>query len=333
MPNLKDWSEENFIQFLKKKFFHPSSLIGIGDDAAVIPLNKKKGYLITTDALIEEIHFIKKKISPHDLGLKTVYVNVSDIAAMGGIPKFAFLTLGLPLETEKRWLEKFIEGIKEATQEYGINLLGGDTVGSKKHLFINLTLIGEAPLRSIKYRSSSKIQDIICVTGFLGDSSGGLKAIRQGLKITVDVQALIRAHSLPHIHLKEATWLSQYPEVHSMMDLSDGLDLDLKRILKASKKGATVDCDKLPLSDPLKQVCLKNHWDPISLAISGGEDYCLLLTIEKESFEKISSKYKRKFQKPLYPIGEVTKAPEEIVYRISNQKVQLNLKSFNHFAS
>lgn len=322
---IHDWGEDRLIETLSTLFPHKKNIVGIGDDCAVIHVENGKSMLVTTDALVEGIHFLKDQISGKDLGYKTAAVNISDIAAMGGFPEYAFLTIAIPKDIEKKWLEDLFLGMKETMEEYHLQLLGGDTVGSKRDIFINLTVIGSAQTHQIKYRNMAKEGDLICVTGALGDSGGGLKAIQKKLKKTKEVERLIKAHFRPRPHLKEGQGLASCAGVHSMMDLSDGLNCDLNRLTKASQCGATIELSQLPISDDLKAVCEENHWDPIELALTGGEDYCLLVTISPENFEAIKQQY------PLHEIGKITKMPQQIVYSQNGTPLSIKLNNFDHF--
>lgn len=321
----KKWSEEEFVQYLAKQF--PV----IGDDAAVIP-DGDQAWLVTTDALVEGIHFLREEIPPADLGYKAVAVNVSDIAAMGGEPKYAFLTLAIPNNVERLWIRELVEGIREACNKWAIQLSGGDTVGSKRDLFINIAMIGAAPLAHVKYRSQAKPGDIVCVTGFLGDSAAGLKALAEHRQEKIAAAPLIRAHFRPEPHLKQGRWLGAQKGVHALMDLSDGLGLDLARMLKMSHCGAVIETTQLPLSPALQKICQEQHWDPLELAISGGEDYCLLCSISKEEYPKLSnSKLQAEFGCPLFPIGAMIESPLKLIYQREGQPIHINCRSYNHF--
>lgn len=319
---IKDWGEEEIVGYLAKRFPVHEPLIGIGDDCAVLP----NGMLVTTDGLLEGIHFIKEQIPPRDLGYKLVAVNVSDMAAKGGSPKYAFLTMALPLSTDAKWLKEVIDGIAEACAKWDIQLLGGDTDGSKRDLFFNLMLIGSGA--EIKYRHEAKPGDTICVTGYLGDAGAGLRALQKQIAETPAVRTLIHAHFHPEPSPAEGQWLAKQEKVHAMMDISDGLDLDLNRLIKASKCSALVERTKLPLSTPLLETCEKHHWDTSELALSGGEDYCLIATVAKGDYESLSKQFHNEFGHPLFAIGEITDKMSPVVY---HPPVQQNLKRYDHF--
>lgn len=322
---IQDWGEDDFIAYLTKEFPFRSPLVGIGDDCALLPHQQ----LIKTDALVEGIHFIKEQIPPQELGYKLIAVNVSDIASKGGVPKYAFLTIAIPATTESAWLKDVIAGMREACTKWDIQLLGGDTVGSKRDLFLSLTLTGTSPL--VKYRHQAQEGDLVCVTGYLGDSYGGLKALQENLIKTEEVQSLIRAHFHPEPSPAEGIWLSGQEGVHAMMDISDGLDIDLNRLIKASGCGAVIELEELPLSTPLLQTCLEHNWNPSELAATGGEDYCLLVTIAKRAYNSLNGLFYEKFGHPLFAIGQITDQKGPVFYHRKGQPIEMHLKHFDHF--
>lgn len=329
--DLAKFSEEEFITFLKNQFITQGPVLGIGDDCAVIPYNEESSLLVTTDALVEGIHFLKDEIPPDDLGYKTLAVNVSDIAAMGGTPKYALLSIALPKPVDALWVQRFIKGLKDACSLWGIQLIGGDTVGSKRDIFINLTLIGMAETKKIKYRSSAEEGDVICVTNTLGDSGGGLKVVLEKRERTEENRFLIDAHFRPPVYPEMGAWLASQEGVHAMMDISDGLDCDLKRMIKSSKKGAIVDLEKLPLSQNLVKMVSDESCDPIKLALTGGEDYCLLLTVSLKHFKEIKASFQKLFDMSLFNVGEIQNFSNEIIYRKNGKVLETNVSNFNHF--
>lgn len=327
---IKDWGEERWIQHLEELFPVKDLLTGIGDDCAVIPYGGDRAWLVTTDALVEGVHFLKNQISAFDLGYKAIAVNVSDIAAMGGVPAYAFLSIAFPKETECQWASELAQGIKRGCENWNIQLLGGDTVGSKRDIFMNLTLIGSAELTHLKYRHGAKLNDLICVTGNLGNSAAGLQALQEK-RASKEADCLIHSHFHPEPHLQEGIWLASHNEVHAMMDLSDGLDCDLKRLIKSSGAGALIEIAKLPLSPELLRASLDYQWDPLKLAIAGGEDYCLLLTVSLEAFPEIQSSFRKQFGSVLHEIGRVTDQTSQLTYLQNGVLMQLDYTHFDHF--
>lgn len=324
---IKNWDEDSFIHHLANQFPASGTLMGIGDDCAVIPGEEGMAWLATSDAFVEGVHFLKEQMAASEVGYKVVAVNVSDIAAMGGKPKYAFLTVAIPSTLDYEWLKQMTQGVKEACQTWEVLLLGGDTVRSKRDIFISLTLIGSAIQTNLKYRHMAEPGDLICVNGYLGDSGGGLKALHTE---TPNAQRLIDAHFRPQPNPQEAMWLASHAEVHGMMDISDGLNCDLHRLATASKCGGVIELTQLPISETLRQVSIANNWNALELALTGGEDYCLLFTVAKKTFNSINQSFSEKFEKELYNIGEVTEKIGELSYQENGHPVQMQLKDFQH---
>ncbi|MDZ4165977.1 MAG: thiamine-phosphate kinase [Smithellaceae bacterium] len=309
-----------------------SGSMGIGDDCAVIPWQEGASLLVTTDMLVEDIHFLRKRIPPRDLGYKSLAVNLSDIAAMGGAANSAYLSLGIPPDVEVEWLDEFFIGLRELADKWEVRLLGGDTTRSPGPLIINLAVLGRAENRRLKYRSSARVGDIIAVTGLLGDSAAGLMILLEDRELDEDAAFLLNCHHRPSPGLAEGVWLADWEEVHAMMDVSDGIDSDLQRIMERSRCGARVILDDLPLSDLLRQSALRYGWKALELAAAGGEDYCLLTTIAPEAFSGIQDNFQERFGKPLYRIGVVTEKEEGLCYLLSGKPSVLSKTGFNHFS-
>lgn len=349
---LKDIGEFKLIQRITPLFNSnfPKGVEGIGNDCAVIPFHNNQSYLVTTDLLNENVHFIQSKITPFDLGYKSLAVNLSDIAAMGGQPKYAFLSLGFPPETSVEWVDDFFSGFRQLAEQTSVLLLGGDTTRSNS-IVINVLLVGEIETSKIKRRSQALVGDIICCTSFVGDSGAGLKILLEKLPTDAlteclgiglissndlaernasDAEYLIKAHTRPRPHLEEGAWLSEHNEVHAMMDLSDGITSDIQRIMEQSNCGAQIEIDKLPLSQELKKVCQYYGWNAESLGLSAGEDYCLLLTVDKKKFHSLQREFCLKFGRPLYEIGEII-SPIEVQYTLNKKSFHPKLEEFNHF--
>ena len=280
---LSDLGEFGLIDRIRARFPAPPGATGIGDDCAVLPQRGGRDSLVSTDMLVEGTHFLREDIPPFRLGWKSAAVNLSDIAAMGGTPVATFLSLALPAELDAAWADAFLRGYAELCGRFRTALLGGDTTASPDRICINVTVLGECPAGTAKKRSDARPGDLVCVTGTLGDSAGGLRAILTGAERDADVQTLIDRHYLPLPRVAEGLALAAVPGVHAMMDLSDGLGSDLGHILRASGVGARIDRQALPLSPALRRVCARLGWDAVHLAVSGGEDYELLFTCTPEA--------------------------------------------------
>ncbi len=330
---LHEIGEFGFIARIAENFrdlFSPGYM-GIGDDCAVIPYNDKEDYVVTTDLLIEDTHFLKDRITPEQLGYKSLAVNLSDIAAMGAKPVGSFISIGIPAEVEVEYLDAFMKGYHDLSRKYQVLLLGGDTTKSKKYLTVNVGVIGRCRKGSARLRSMARDGDVICVTGLMGDSAGGLEVLLRNLPETKEHLQLILSHHLPEPHVNEGLWLAEQKETHAMIDVSDGISSDLMHIVKTSGKSATVDVDKIPVSETLRKVTRAESWDLDKLATSGGEDYVLLCTIQSGSYEAIREGFKGAFGRDLVQIGRIMEGKPGITWVRNGKQVRLNQHGFDHF--
>ena len=332
--NLADIGEFGLIHRIAPQFLEnvKENVVGIGDDCAVLPQDNNASLLVTTDLLVEDIHFLRHKIPPRELGHKALAVNLSDIAAMGGTPTAAFLSIALPKDISVEWLDDFFAGLNELSRLTSTPLLGGDTTKSASGLIINIAVLGKAQNDHIKYRSSAEPGDLICVTDFLGDSGGGLNIILNNLENSDNqyVQHLVKAHHCPRPHLKEGNWLAHQSNLHAMLDVSDGIDSDIKRIMEESHVGAQVDIENIPVSESLKALSQQHGWNPTELAATGGEDYCLLCTIEPSGYKNVSTLFESEFGRPLFCIGKITD-DQKLTYYQNGSKVDLAKRGWDHF--
>ncbi len=332
---LSEIGEFGFIERFSKRFrdLEMANTKGIGDDCAIMPLDGEYEQVVTTDLLVEEIHFLKASITPLALGHKSLAVNLSDIAAMGAVPVGSFLSLAIPEGTSVEYLDAFMEGYYQLSKKYGVALLGGDTTRSPDRLVINVCVIGRAPKGCSRLRSMAKPGDVVAVTGHLGNSGGGLRMILGKLNVDAVSQSLLDAHNLPQPAIEEGHWLAGQAGVHAMMDLSDGMVSDLRHILKSSAVSATIEMDRLPVSEALRSSAQKFGWNPLELAASGGEDYELLITVAKTDWDKIQSAFRLQFGKPLYPVGQISSGEPHITWLNQGREVDFSSAGFNHFKS
>lgn len=286
---IREVGELGFIEWVKKNFATPpEGILGIGDDTAVI--KSDDGYLlITKDLLIEDVHFTLSHHPPHLLGRKSMAVNISDIASMGGEPLFALLGVGFPRDFSWEWIEKFMEGIKEICEEYGVYLIGGDTCASPK-LFISVTLIGRTEKAIM--RSSAKEGDYIYVTGSIGDSGAGLYIILNNLPPEKPhLKYLLKRHLDPTPRVSTGRFLQKENIASSMIDLSDGLSIDLHNLCRESGVGALIDSGKIPITEELIEFCKEIGEEPVKFALQGGEDYELLFTSPIQLDERLKREH------------------------------------------
>ena len=271
-------------------------LVGIGDDAAAW---QSGNYiqLATIDTLVQDIHFDLSVISWRELGWKAMAVNLSDIAAMGGIPEYALISLALPGELEVENISAFCQGMVELADKFEVAIAGGN-LASSPNVVITITVTGRSKDNRILKRSTAIPGEQIAVTGFLGLSAAGLKMLQEKTKLDDETTDILRqAHLRPTPRIKEGQLLLQQG-VNAAIDISDGLVADLDHLCQASKVNAKIDIDKVPVHPLVKA----NFPDYPELALSGGEEYELVFTTDKVTMEKV----KRALDCPVSVIGEIT---------------------------
>ncbi|MEJ2638138.1 MAG: thiamine-phosphate kinase [Desulfosarcinaceae bacterium] len=284
-----------------------SVVVPIGDDAAAFTTDPERLTLLTTDMLVEGVHFLRTAIGGPDLGYKALAVNLSDIAAMGGAPREAFVSIAVPEACPLAYLEEVYAGMQALAAEHAVNILGGDTTASRHDLVINVALTGSVAAHELLRRNGARPGDLIAVTGTLGESRAGLYLIQKGLPVDSPAhQTLLNAHHRPRPHLAEGRFLAASGAVHAAMDVSDGLSSDLGHILAQSGVGARIDAGRLPISTPLLDFCRDNAIDPVQHALAGGEDYVLLCTLDPGKSDALLKNYEDTFGAPLRLIGEIT---------------------------
>ena len=333
---IEDLGEFGFIRSIMKDcLFSPEGVIqGIGDDCAVMGTHNETVLLFTTDLLIEDRHFLKGRISPFELGWKAVAVNLSDIAAMGGAAKHAFVSLAIPSRTKTTFLKGLYDGMKKMCSRFGVNLLGGDTSASPGGLFINVAVMGEMKEDEVLYRQGANPGDLIYVTGSLGGSAAGLKLLKGVLSGPEEIRKpLVALHNLPEPRLEAGRLIAESRAASAMIDVSDGILSDLHHICEASKTGARIFMEKLPLPGELVSLCRNQKIDPRELALQGGEDYELLFTVPREKGRIIEGIFEEKKVCPVTRIGEVTGDKEiKVVHKDGSEEVRA-AEGFDHFRS
>lgn len=309
---------------------------GIGDDCAVIRRDDERAWLLTLDTLIESVHFDCSIHPPKKLGRKAVSVNVSDIGAMGGRPLFALLSVGMPPDFSQEWFCQFSAGIAEACGDYGVLLIGGDTVKSPLGLNFSLTLIGEARIDEVVYRSAAQPGDTVWVSGPLGWAAAGLELLQQGQgTLGAEFEPLYEKHRNPQAQVQFGARLGESGLAHAMMDLSDGLATDLAHLCKASGVGAEFYAEQLPGNRLLKKAAQQlGDYDPIAWAIGGGEDFELLFTAAPASGPQVEQVGRGCGLRPT-PIGRITQESGISMLRTTEDgtstKESVAYMGFDHF--
>jgi len=301
---------------------------GIGDDVAVVEMGEK-ALLITTDILIEDIHFERSWTDPYRLGEKALAVNLSDIAAMGGIPKHFLISLGLPKTLPFSFVSLFYRGLKKMANRFQVDLIGGDTSLSQK-IIINICLIGEGKKGNLLFRNGAKVGDDLYVSGTLGDAALGLKILRdKGAKRKS--KGLIDRHLSPNPRIELGQALGKKQIASAMIDVSDGLLSDTLHIMEESKVGARIWENHIPLSSLYRRWVRTYSKDPYRIALSGGEDYELLFTASPKRKAAILS-LSRSLNVPVTRLGEILPEKEGVrLIRKEGEKTLPHRIGFDHF--
>ena len=301
---LKNIGEIGLIKRLAKKIRLDKTVVqGVGDDAAVVKWTKDKYLLYTCDMLIEDVHFKLKKAAPFQIGWKALARNISDIAAMGGVPRYAVVSIGLDPELPVSFFDGIYKGMERVAKRFKVNIVGGDMARSKK-LVIDVSLIGEVEKKNLVLRSGAKRGDLILITGAVGGSIKGRQL-----------------NFIPRID--EARGLVKNFRINSMIDVSDGLALDLWRILDASNAGARIYKNLIPVS---------GRADSFEKAITDGEDFELLFTMSIDEARRFFKRALPIMKTPVTLIGEIT--DERYGYKLVEEdgKVKtLAVRGYTHF--
>ena len=314
-------SEADIIHQIKSRF--PEH---IGHDTAEIDVPADSCCVVTKDLLIENIHFRTGYIEPKSLAYKALHANLSDLAASGAQPKFIILGLSIP-KSQEAYIYEFINHFLTLCKSNQVDIIGGDTTASQSGLFVSITAIGYTKKGHRKTRYGAKKNDLICVTGPIGRSHMGLLALENKVNGLLEFK---ESFLFPKAKVQEGIWLGKQNAVTCMMDISDGLFIDLKRLVKTSKVNAEIDLDKLPLSNNFIKACELLKLDPFNTLLVGGEDYGLLFAIQNEHFIKISHQFFNKFSYQFHCIGHI-KDGDGINIKRSGNKINLSLKPFSHF--
>ena len=338
LTNISALGEFGLIDRLTKDFsnINESTELGIGDDAAVLSYSDKKT-VVSTDLLVEGIHFDLMYMPLKHLGYKSIVVNLSDIYAMNAEPKQVTVSLAISSKFPVEALEELYEGIHLACKNYKVDLIGGDTTSSRSGLVISVTAIGEANAEDLCYRSGAKEGDLICVTGDLGASYLGLQILEREKQIYLEhpgvqpelenAQYLIERHLKPEARRDVIRFFKEAGlKPTAMMDVSDGLSSDIKHICKQSKVGCEIMEAQVPINEDAYHMALNFNIDPITCALNGGEDYELLFTIAPEDETKIAD------ESAFVIIGQITKAENgQVLVTKSNNRHPLKAQGWNHF--
>lgn len=333
--------EFGLIDQLTKSFENkqPSTVKGVGDDAAVLERNDTQYTLVSTDLLLEGVHFNLMYVPFKHLGYKAVVVNLSDIVAMNGTPEHITVSIAVSNRFPLEALQELYEGIRMACEVYGVDLIGGDTTSSHSGLMISVTAVGVVDKDKVVYRSGAKPNDLVIVTGDLGAAYMGLQVLereKEVFRANPDIQPdldgfdyIIERQLKPEARRDVIGFLAELDVVPtSMIDVSDGLASEVLHLCKASGTGVMIYNSKLPIDTTTSTSAIDFNLDPATCVLNGGEDYELLFTIRQEDFDKI------KGNPHMTVIGYMTAVDQGTYLVDSNDSlIPLRAQGWNHFTA
>ena len=336
---ISDLGEFGLINRLESQLekYHEGTLMGVGDDAAILAPDSGQLQVLSSDMLLEGVHFDLSYVPLQHLGYKAIAVNVSDIAAMNAHPRQVTINIGLSNRFSVEAVEALYEGFRAAAKDYNVDIIGGDTTASRAGLIISISILGSVSEDKVVKRSTAKKDDIICVTGDLGGAYMGLQVLereKQEFLSNPDMQPQLERYDyVAGRQLRPRARMDIIYEFESlgivptaMIDLSDGLVSDLFHICERSGVGASLYEDKLPIGEQTYSTAAEFSIDPNTCALNGGEDYELLFTIGQSDFEKIKN------HEDIHTIGYIHEAEKGRVLVTRNQNVvKLQAQGWSHF--
>jgi len=299
--------EFDFIKRIQKQLrgASPEGVLSLGDDCSAIPFGDSQAQITTTDCLVENIHFRTTTTSFEDLGRKALAVNLSDIAAMGGRPQWCHLSLAVPQNFSESSAEAFFKGFLSDAKAHEVTLLGGDLSRSPRDIFINVSITGVVEKQKMKTRAGFRPGADLLLVGAHGVSALGLAALESATTTSEILSPYVQKHRRPQALVSEGQWLGEQKAVLGMMDTSDGVLSALQQLTKGFDVGFTVDCNSSWYQNDFAEACKLLKLDPIDLALTGGEDYGLLLALEAGQHENFISQFQKEFQTSILKIGSV----------------------------
>ena len=288
--------------------------LGIGDDAAIWKPARGAESVVTTDALVEDVHFVRDAMSGADVGWRALASNLSDLAAVGARPVLATVALGVPRGLREDWILDCYRGMAELAIRARIAIAGGDVVRSPS-ILLSITAIGEVRPSNRKTRDGARPGDVLAVTGPLGASRAGVEILLRHSALSKDERFAnaLQAYRRPHARVMEGVRFGASTHVRAMMDISDGISTDLRRLCAASGVGAELLAGEMPVADVAQTLARALGDDPLAYALGGGEDFELLVAIAPRAFPTLAARYERAFRRPLARVGTVTRGHEVVL--------------------
>lgn len=311
--NISELGEFNLIARITKKPKDKHVLVGIGDDTAVIEVGKRL-LLFTTDTLVEGDHYSLDYFTPEQVGMKAMEINISDIVAMGGKPKYVLVSLVLNRDTKLRFVDGLYRGLWKVCKKYKIDIVGGNMTHGEQNS-ITISMLGYVNKKELCLRSNAKVGDFILVTGDLGKSTAGLKVLINKIQ---GYEKVKKAHLEPKAKPHKVKRFLRY--INAMEDISDGLAAEVKHICEQSKVGAIIYTDKIPIDNEVKEVAKIFDDNALDYALYGGEDFELVFTVSEKDIGKVRG----------YLVGEIVEGKDVWLYS-KGKKSRLIKHGYDHF--
>ncbi|MDR7427071.1 MAG: thiamine-phosphate kinase [Armatimonadota bacterium] len=308
----------------------PEVLVGMGDDAAVLWPRTGRHVVATTDIQVEGVHFRSDLAGPGDVGWRALAVNLSDVAAMGGIPRHALVSLTVPPTLSLRWIEDFYRGLEELGALFGVTVVGGNLAAILGPIIADVTVLGEVEADLLLRRVGARAGDLLVVTGTLGASAAALLAWEHRLTLP-EGERLLAAHRrpMPRVHEGRAAARSRW--ARAMIDLSDGLSTDLLRLCDANHLGVRLEGAAVPVDPALGDVASRLNLTPLDLALCGGEDYELLMAADRQHAEELAQLIREETGTAATVIGEMVPPDEGRVVQREGRHLPLEPLGWDHF--
>lgn len=323
-------SENQFVEWLSRRVPTRGSglTLGMGDDAALVRAVPGRDWILTTDLSIEGVHFLRRLHPPASVGHRALARALSDVAAMGGVPRFALISLALSRHASRKWVEDLFRGISRLARRVGVAVIGGDTAVVRGGTTIDIVVVGETAKGQALRRSDARPGDQIFVSGRLGLSALGLALLKSATRSRAAwAAAALRAHCYPNPQLRLGQWLARQKLASALIDLSDGLSTDLGRLCRASGVGARIWAERIPCPS-LGHSAQARPPDPLQLALDGGEDYQLLFTVPAALASRIPSRFGGT---PLFLIGQIQRSRRILLLHPNGKPKELRPGGYDHF--
>ena len=336
MMKISELGEFKLIDRLVKRLPPPPAgvVVGIGDDTAVLRQAGDKYLLATCDVQVEGRHFVRGRATPFQIGRKAMAVNLSDIAAMGGAPTYALVSLGLPGDLDVEFVDELYRGLADEAQRFNTAIVGGNMSGAAE-IFIAITLCGEADPGRVLLRSGARPGDVVLVTGALGAASVGVDVLLAEREVPMRPAAraaVLAAALTPSPRVAEGLLIARSQLASAMCDISDGLAADMGHICDASKVSVRLFAEPLPIANSTVEAATAMGRDPLDPALHGGEDYELLLTAPHANAEKLCALVQSQTGTPLSIIGDILPLGEARTFiRGNGRMIPLHARGWNHF--